>query len=100
MSLTRRERWARIEPVVPPTIQNSGPVAQLGARFHGMEEVVGSIPTRSTKFPNNLDGTNPYSYGVCVITRRSGAPARVSIAVRLPIEPWSQQLSLASPERP
>jgi hypothetical protein len=25
-----------------------GPVAQLGARFHGMEEVVGSIPTRST----------------------------------------------------
>ena len=32
--------------VVPST---SGPVAQLGARFHGMEEVVGSIPTRSTK---------------------------------------------------
>ena len=30
----------------------SGPVAQLGARFHGMEEVVGSIPTRSTKFLN------------------------------------------------
>jgi hypothetical protein len=30
---------------------NRGPVAQLGARFHGMEEVVGSIPTRSTKFP-------------------------------------------------
>jgi hypothetical protein len=27
-------------------------VAQLGARFHGMEEVVGSIPTRSTKSPN------------------------------------------------
>jgi hypothetical protein len=25
-------------------------VAQLGARFHGMEEVVGSNPTRSTKF--------------------------------------------------
>jgi predicted dehydrogenase len=29
----------------------SGPVAQLGARFHGMEEVVGSNPTRSTKSP-------------------------------------------------
>ena len=28
----------------------SGPVAQLGARFHGMEEVVGSNPTRSTIF--------------------------------------------------
>ena len=33
---------------VPP--QKSGPVAQLGARFHGMEEVIGSIPIRSTKF--------------------------------------------------
>jgi hypothetical protein len=31
-------------------LPQSGPVAQLGARFHGMEEVVGSIPTRSTKF--------------------------------------------------
>ena len=30
-------------------VLQSGPVAQLGARFHGMEEVVGSIPTRSTK---------------------------------------------------
>ena len=28
----------------------SGPVAQLGARFHGMEEVAGSIPARSTIF--------------------------------------------------
>lgn len=33
----------------------SGPVAQLGARFHGMEEVVGSIPTRSTNFNRLLD---------------------------------------------
>jgi hypothetical protein len=31
-------------------LQMCGPVAQLGARFHGMEEVVGSIPTRSTIF--------------------------------------------------
>jgi hypothetical protein len=36
--------WGRIELRFP-----RGPVAQLGARFHGMEEVVGSIPTRSTK---------------------------------------------------
>ncbi len=34
-------------------------MAQLGARFHGMEEVVGSIPTRSTKFLNNLDVARP-----------------------------------------
>ena len=32
----------------------SGPVAQLGARFHGMEEVVSSNLTRSTKLLNNL----------------------------------------------
>jgi hypothetical protein len=31
-----------------------GPVAQLGARFHGMEEVTGSIPVRSTNQTNNL----------------------------------------------
>ena len=31
--------------------RESGPVAQLGARFHGMEEVIGSIPIRSTKQP-------------------------------------------------
>ena len=34
------------------SVPTSGPVAQLGARFHGMEEVVGSIPTRSTNFKN------------------------------------------------
>src|ERR1039458_8348270 len=39
-----RQRTARSR------VLNSGPVAQLGARFHGMEEVVGSIPTRSTIF--------------------------------------------------
>ena len=39
--------------VVGPVADNdgSGPVAQLGARFHGMEEVIGSIPIRSTKYP-------------------------------------------------
>ncbi len=44
----RPQRTARSVP------QNSGPVAQLGARFHGMEEVVGSIPTRSTKIPRSV----------------------------------------------
>src|SRR4051794_15338651 len=37
-----------------------GPVAQLGARFHGMEEVDGSNPSRSTKIPHRLTGTIPY----------------------------------------
>ena len=43
----------------PPLHENKeshrGPVAQLGARFHGMEEVIGSIPIRSTNPFNNLD---------------------------------------------
>ena len=43
--LTNRQAQARIKAVLP---DERGPVAQLGARFHGMEEVVGSIPTRST----------------------------------------------------
>jgi hypothetical protein len=30
-------------------------VAQLGARFHGMEEVIGSIPIRSTNQFNHLE---------------------------------------------
>src|SRR5947209_1703925 len=30
------------------SVRTSGPVAQLGARFHGMEEVKGSNPFRST----------------------------------------------------
>ena len=44
-SLTQRAATLRIGNVLP----ESGPVAQLGARFHGMEEVTGSIPVRSTK---------------------------------------------------
>jgi hypothetical protein len=42
-----------------------------------MEEVVGSIPTRSTIFFNDLDrasaGGRDMCVMVCVITRRSGA---------------------------
>ncbi len=55
--------------------RESGPVAQLGARFHGMEEVIGSIPIRSTKqlFTNQ------------VVARRSRPPSGsdfVSFCVR------------------
>jgi hypothetical protein len=53
-SLTIGSGWGKIvkdwAPAQSPEIPKSGPVAQLGARFHGMEEVVGSIPTRSTIF--------------------------------------------------
>jgi hypothetical protein len=81
LALTIWVRSARIlkavrngQSVVSP---NSGPVAQLGARFHGMEEVVGSIPTRSTKSLNNLDRETRRRHGACVLvfvmTRRLGA---------------------------
>src|ERR1700722_1038721 len=47
-------------------VSDRGPVAQLGARFHGMEEVVGSIPTRSTNSLNYLrakSGNTPDDMG-------------------------------------
>jgi hypothetical protein len=34
--------------VKSPLLRPSGPVAQLGERLHGMEEVAGSIPVGST----------------------------------------------------
>ena len=37
--------------------------APLFVEGNGMEEVVGSIPTRSTKFPNNLDRANAWGGG-------------------------------------
>ena len=42
-------------------------MAQLGARFHGMEEVIGSIPIRSTNQFNNLDEFSTLMWSVCVI---------------------------------
>ena len=56
-ALTIPEMWAKmlaatsLDPDGQPSacrLSNRGPVAQLGARFHGMEEVAGSIPARST----------------------------------------------------
>ena len=47
-SLTNPSAWGKMESAGIPAQLTCGPVAQLGARFHGMEEVVGSIPTRST----------------------------------------------------
>ena len=45
-----------------------GPVAQLGARFHGMEEVIGSIPIRSTNPFNKLHWPNLQRLHICVVT--------------------------------
>ena len=38
---------------IPPAFR--GPVAQLGARLNGIEEVGGSNPPRSTSFPSYRD---------------------------------------------
>ena len=59
--LTKPCGCERIKQMLPMgSVQSrSGPVAQLGARFHGMEEVAGSIPARSTKSLNRLDGRVP-----------------------------------------
>jgi hypothetical protein len=49
------------------SLQHVGLWRSLGARFHGMEEVVGSIPTRSTNQLNHLDRTNVQKQSVCVV---------------------------------
>jgi hypothetical protein len=57
--LTNPLRAAKIEKLSPT---ESGPVAQLGARFHGMEEVIGSIPIRSTNhFINKIAAFQRFS---------------------------------------
>ena len=51
-SLTNCAPAETIEKLHP--LQHVGLWRSLGARFHGMEEVVGSIPTRSTNQITNL----------------------------------------------
>ena len=49
-------------------------MAQLGARFHGMEEVVGSIPTRSTN--------NPHEFSIIVQALRQ----HISLPTQVPTQ--------------
>src|ERR1019366_6000911 len=42
-----------------PVCRKDGPVAQLGARFHGMEEVDGPNPSRSTTTFQTLTAPQP-----------------------------------------
>ena len=54
-------------------------MAQLGARFHGMEEVIGSIPIRSTKYlPFKTRALEAHAFawrglGSCVFSSRDFA---------------------------
>ena len=43
-----------------------GAIAQLGERFHGMEEVVGSIPTSSTNTPSSDLPSSPLNLTECL----------------------------------
>jgi hypothetical protein len=50
--------------LLPLEVRNtrrSGPVAQLGARLNGIQEVTGSIPVRSTKFSFDASSGRKYS---------------------------------------
>jgi hypothetical protein len=62
--------WQQIVPIVPflpvMPVSNYCTVYNLRSNaHHGMEEVVGSIPTRSTNQINNLDRTFWEQYLVC-----------------------------------
>ena len=66
----------------------SGPVAQLGARFHGMEEVTGSIPVRSTSNPIHsygLTSSRPRSNGCA--GARSRSTANITLLYNWPAMP-------------
>ncbi len=54
-------------------------MAQLGARFHGMEEVIGSIPIRST---NNLLTQSIYRSALCAVPFAIGAHEFVALGQR------------------
>ena len=51
----------------------TGPVAQLGARLNGIQEVTGSIPVRSTKFSFDPSSGLKYSKREDVTTVRLSA---------------------------
>jgi hypothetical protein len=66
-----------------------GPMAQLGARIHGMDEVVGSKPTRST---NLVRGG--WSRGQAVAARPKGSAASCrSLERQCPARPGRPRLS-------
>ena len=58
------ESKARSAPIGTRRFLENGAIAQLGERFNGIEEVVGSIPSGSTKNINNLSS---WSSPSCVL---------------------------------
>jgi hypothetical protein len=58
-------------------------VAQLGARFHGMEEVKGSNPFRSTKSLQTLTVPFPANYARAGVQLESEIPFTPGCSVNL-----------------
>ena len=68
-------------------------MAQLGARFHGMEEVVGSNPTRSTNLKSFAINVRTLQRSLTLWRMREGNSSRLSrpseLQVPLPLLPRS-----------
>ena len=114
MAAADGDRWLRVPEAVRyhnvfcPS--RHGPVAQLGARLNGIQEVTGSIPVRSTKFSNRRNVRAPAAGG----SRRSAHekfdaegrlrhPERAEASMRLMLRRlvwWSLALQEARAARP
>src|SRR6185437_268850 len=90
--LTRAVGWATINQRARlprfAIFLSCGPVAQLGARFHGMEEVVGSIPTRSTKSFSKLARKHQPERGTTGEHSLSPAPSIIVMTL-----PWASRFN-------
>ena len=77
-------------------------MAQLGARFHGMEEVIGSIPIRSTNYPHPSKALQPRLSGATllypVITYIRNARNRQLVLVEMRYYVWDIQPLSSSPQ--
>ena len=75
------ESKARFAPIGARRFLEIGAIAQLGERFNGIEEVVGSIPSGSTNIINDL---NLLVERQCVCTREQIATSSPPAWKRLP----------------
>src|SRR5712692_4247544 len=66
----------REQVIMVSTFRKSGPVAQLGARFHGMEEVDGSNPSRSTNHLASFLAVPPSHFRSTSVLARAPASLR------------------------
>ena len=79
MAAADGDRWLRVPEAVRyhnvfcPS--RHGPVAQLGARLNGIQEVTGSIPVRSTNLSNILGLSKPNLRVIFSFAYNASSPA-------------------------